>query len=342
MIDPVEAEPDTAPADVPTDDATLPPRRTRRRRWLRRAAATFAALFTAGTLFSVGYNAATDGRAAVPAGLTYVQTGDVSTRYRQWGTTGTPIVLVHGFIETADTWQDLAPLLAARGHRVYALDLDGWGYTQRVAPFDITHQSTQLLDFINALHLDRPILVGHSSGAAVAADATLRSPASIGGLMFLDGDGLATGAGQKTPLTHLLLNPYRTTLMRLAIRSDAAIRLIYAAACGPTCPPLDASGIDQWRRPMQVPGAEEAVWAMVNLGVAGLPPERLAELAALPMPKSVVFGGNDSSYDKTTPDATAALIGAPAPTIIPGASHLTSVNSPAAVAAAVTTLAARI
>jgi pimeloyl-ACP methyl ester carboxylesterase len=329
------------PAVSAEDAAPLIPYRSRRRRWLRRAAKTVAALFVASTFLSTAYNAATDGRASVPAGLTYVQTGDVSTRYREWGASGTPIVLVHGFVESADTWQYLAPLLAAQGHRVYALDVDGWGYTQRVAPFDVGHQARQLEAFIQALHLDKPILVGHSSGAAVAALATLDKPADVGGIMFLDGDGLATGAGQKTPLTHLFLNPYRTTLMRLAIRSDTVIRAIYGATCGSGCPQLDAAGLDQWRRPLQVPGAEEALWSMVNLGVAGLPPTRLAELATLPTPKSVVFGAADSSYDPGSPETTAARIGAPAPTVIPGAQHLTSVNSPAAVAEAVAALEAR-
>ncbi|WP_323747129.1 alpha/beta fold hydrolase [Catenulispora pinisilvae] len=315
--------------------------RSRRRRWLRRLAKTVAAFFIAGTFLSTTYNAATNASASVPSGLTYVQAGDVRTRYRQWGTTGTPIVLVHGFVESADTWQYLAPLLAAQGHRVYALDVDGWGYTQRVAPFDVGHQARQVDAFIQALHLARPILVGHSSGAAVSALAALDEPADVGGVMFLDGDGLATGAGQKTPLTHLFLNPYRTSLMRLAIRSDTVIRAIYGATCGSGCPKLDAAGLDQWRRPLEVPGAEESLWSMVNLGVAGLPPSRLAALATLPIPKAVVFGGADSSYPPHSPQTTAARIGAPAPTIIPGAQHLTSVNSPAAVAAAVAALEAR-
>jgi pimeloyl-ACP methyl ester carboxylesterase len=334
--------------DAPEDPAApvegaprLIPYRSRRRRWLRRAAKTVATLFVASTFLSTVYNAATDGRASVPSGLAYVQAGDVWTRYREWGTSGTPIVLVHGFVESADTWQYLAPMLAAQGHRVYALDIDGWGYTKRVAPFDVGHQARQLDAFIEALRLDKPILVGHSSGAAVSALAALDKPADVGGIMFLDGDGLATGAGQKTPVTHLFLNPYRTTLMRLAIRSDSVIRAVYGATCGPACPKLDAAGLDQWRRPLQVPGAEESLWSMVNLGVAGLPPTRLAELATLPIPKAVVFGGADSSYDPGSPQTTAARIGAPAPTIIPGAQHLTSVNSPAAVADAVATLETR-
>jgi pimeloyl-ACP methyl ester carboxylesterase len=340
--------PDLLSEDVPDDPAALPedvapliPYRGRRRRWLRRAAKTVAVLFVAGTFLSTVYNAATNDRASVPAGLSYVQAGDVSTRYREWGTSGTPIVLVHGFVESADTWEYLAPLLAAQGHRVYALDVDGWGYTRRVGPFDVGHQARQVDAFIEALHLDKPLLVGHSSGAAVSALAVLDKPADASGIMFLDGDGLATGAGQKTPFTHLFLNPYRTTLMRLAIRSDTVVRAIYDATCGPTCPKLDAAGLDQWRRPLEVSGAEESLWSMVNLGVAGLPPARLAELATLSMPKAVVFGGADSAYGPSSPQTTATRIGAPAPTVIPGAQHLTSVNSPAAVAAAIAALEAR-
>ena len=198
---------------------------------------------------------------AVPAGLTYVRTGDLRTRFRQWGTSGTPIVLVHGFIESADTWQYTALRLAAAGHRVYALDLDGWGYSQRVAPFTAEHQTTQLLDFIAALHLHRPVLVGHSSGAAIVAMAALRRPSAVGAVMFLDGDALNTGAGARSPLTRFLIDHYRTTILRLLLRSDAFVRSIYGSTCGDSCPPLDAHGIDQWRRPLQVAGTEAALWA---------------------------------------------------------------------------------
>ncbi len=312
------------------------------RRWLRRIALGVAILVVMGTVFSFGYNAVTRKPMAVPAGLTYIQTGDLRTRFRRWGTSGTPIVLVHGFVESADTWRYTAPRLAAAGHRVYALDLDGWGYTQRVAPFTAEHQTTQLLDFIAALQLNRPVLVGHSSGAAIVAMAALRRPSVVGAVMFLDGDALNTGAGARSPLTTFLIDPYRTTTLRLLVRSDAFIRSIYGSACGDTCPPLGAHGIDQWRRPLQVPGAEAALWAMAEQGVPGLRPAALAGLASTGLPKAVVFGADDSDFGKRSPYTTAARIGAPPPTLIPGARHLTPVNSPAAVAAAVLALARRV
>lgn len=293
------------------------------------------------TLLSFGYNALTRGRMAVPQGLTYVTAGDVSTRYRAWGTSGTPIVLVHGFVESADTWQATAARLAAAGHRVYALDLDGWGYSQRVAPFTAEHQATQLLDFIAALHLHRPVVVGHSSGAAIVAMAALRSPSTLGAVMFLDGDALDTGAGARSPFTRLFINPYRTTILRLLVRSDAFIRSVYRSACGSPCPPLDAQGIDRWRRPLQVAGAESALWAMARQGVPGLPAATLAGLARIDLPKAVVFGADDTEFPAGAPYTTAARIGAPPPTVIPGARHLTPVSSPAAVAAAVLALVRR-
>lgn len=311
----------------------------RLRRWMRRTVLAVAALLVIVTVFSFSYNTATADRAQTPKNLIYVQTGDIATRYRQFGDKGAPIVLVHGFIESAETWEAVAARLVAAGHRVYALDLDGFGYTRRVAPFDLQHQTSQLLEFVQALHLEQPIVVGHSSGAAIAAAATLRNPKAFGGLMFLDGDGLATGAGERTPLTRLFIEPYRTTLLRLASRSDTLVQQVFRKACGPRCPRLDAVGIDQWRRPLQVPGAEAALWAMMNLGVPGLAPARLAELASIPIPKSVVFGADDTTFNGNAPTMTAKLIGAPAPTVIPGAGHLTPVNSPEPVAAAVLALA---
>ncbi|HET9654656.1 MAG TPA: alpha/beta hydrolase [Kineosporiaceae bacterium] len=310
------------------------------RRRLRRAGLALLVLLVVLTTASGGYNLLTGDPAAPPAGLTFVQAGDVLTRYVSWGTSGSPVVLVHGAAESADTWSDLAGRLAAR-HRVFALDLDGWGYSRRVAPFDLDHQTRQLLALIAALHLQRPVLVGHSSGAAVVAEAALREPGSVGGLMFLDGDALNTGAGEQSPARFLLLPPYRTTVLRLGVRSDALIRSVYARACGPRCPALDEAGAERWRRPFRVAGAESAVWDMVSLGVPGLPVVTLQQLRSAPFPRSVVYGAQDPVFDAGSAQRTADTIGAGRAELIPQARHLTMISDPGPVAAAIETLAAR-
>jgi len=315
------------------------------RRILRQCGIAFAIVIVASTGFSFVYNVVTQGTVPVPPGLTYVQTGDIKTRYREWGTTGTPILLLHGFIESADTWDPTAEVLA-RDHRVYAIDLDGYGYSQRVAPYTTAHLTSQVLDFISAMHLIRPIVVGHSSGAAVAGAVALAAPDEVGGVMFLDGDGLplsgtANGGRSSSGTGVPLPNPYRTTLLRLVLRSDSMIQLIYREACGPGCAPLTEAGIEQWRRPFQVPGAEAAAFQVLSAGIPSLPVSSLEAIAGLPMPKAVVYGADDPEYAPGSAQQTAARIGAPAPTLIPGARHLTMISSPGAVAAAIESLAAR-
>lgn len=292
------------------------------------------------TVASVAVNALTAARAATPGGLTYLMAGDVPTRIRTWGTAGSPVVLVHGAAETADTWEPVAELLA-RTHRVYAFDLNGWGYSRRVGPYTLDHQTRQLLGLLDALGLQRPVLVGHSSGAAPVAEAVLRVPERIGGLLLLDGDALDSGPGERSVARFLAVPPYRTTLLRLGLRSDALIRSIYARQCGPACPALDAAGVAAWRRPLQVGGAEDALWGLVREGGPGLKADRLSRVASTGVPASVVFGAQDDVFAPGTPERTARRIGAPAPTLIPGGRHLTMISNPADVTAAIESLTAR-
>jgi pimeloyl-ACP methyl ester carboxylesterase len=335
--------PVTGPAGTPTT-VTPPARRPRLRRWARRLVIAVAATLSLVTCASFGYNALTAGRATPPAGQVYVQAADVRTRYRVWGTTGSPIVLVHGAFESADTWSRLAPLLA-HDHRVYALDLTGAGYSTRRGPYTAGHLAAQLRGFLDAMDLGasgrRPLLVAHSSGAAVAAEATLRAPGRIGGLLMLDGDALNTGAGARTPIGHVLFNPYRTSLLRLGLRSDRLIRIFYNAQCGPSCPPLDHAGVQVWRRPYQVAGGESGLWGSLAAGNPGLPAARVSRLRESGVPASVVFGADDDLFSKNAPAQTAGRIGAPPPTLIPGGRHLTMISDPVAVAAAVEALAVR-
>jgi len=213
----------------------------------------------------------------------------------------------------------------------------GSGYSQRKGPYTTQHLAAQLNAFVTALNINRPILVAHSSGAAVAAEAVLESPHAYSGLMFLDGDGLPI----PSPPTWVL-GPLRTSALRLVLRSDWAIRTIYASECGPSCPRLDAAGVEQFRRPYQVAGAEQGLWGTLDtIGGPGLSASRLAQLAPLCLPKAVTFGAEDTMFAANAPESVAANIGAPAPTVLPGAHHLSLISHPAQVAVSVEALAAR-
>lgn len=82
-----------------------------------------------------------------------------------------------GAFETAGTFAALGTALGAH-HRVFAIDLTGTGYSTASPPFSAAHLAGQLLAFLAAKGLtgrESPVLVGHSSGAAVAGRAALHA-----------------------------------------------------------------------------------------------------------------------------------------------------------------------
>jgi pimeloyl-ACP methyl ester carboxylesterase len=324
-----------------------PARGRPRRRWRVRAwrcarwfLLTGIVLAVALTAASFGYNLSTNGPVPRPSGLLMAKGGGFDTRYREWGATGTPIVLVPGAFETADTFAALGPVLGAE-HRVFAIDLTGTGYSAPSPSYSTPRLAAQLLAFLAAKRLtgaNAPVLVAHSSGAAVAGLAAVtRGARAVRGVVFLDGD--ATPLSGPGLLGWLLIDPYRTSLLRLVLSQDWLVRQLYNAQCGPLCPPLSAAGVQTWRLPLQQPGFAGAMTYTLRHGIPSMTSAQFAALRALPVPKLVVYGANDPQMSAPDEATTAGRIGAPPPVSVPGR-HLTMISSPRQVAAALRAVAA--
>lgn len=106
-----------------------------------------------------------------------VSTATLEIAYLEWNPQGERVaILVHGWPDNARSWAGVAAALAARGYRVLAPALRGFAPTRFRDP--ATPRSGQLaalgrdlLDFIDALSLARPLLVGHDWGARAVANA---------------------------------------------------------------------------------------------------------------------------------------------------------------------------
>jgi pimeloyl-ACP methyl ester carboxylesterase len=338
---------DTQPSDQPAvAAAAVKPKRRRWRKFALRAAITVAVILIAATAASFGYNLATDGPAPRPAGLSFAHGGGFDTRYREWGTSGTPVVLIPGAFETADTFYALGPVLAAAHHRVFAIDLLGTGYSTDsgygapAAPFSPGHMADQLVAFEQAEGLtgpNAPILLGHSAGAAVVGLTAARGREYARGVVFLDGDATPIGGGNANGgdnangggrlLGSLLINPFRTSLVRLALSQDWLIRSIYDSMCGPACPRLNAAGVDTWRMPLRQPGFQSYLLYAAAHGIPAMTPGQFGALRAVPVPKLVIFGVQDPQMSAADARQTARRIGAPPPEFVPGR-HLTMIASP--------------
>ncbi len=310
-------------------------RQLRARRWLRFLAASIIAFVLSVTAVATDYVIATSGQTqSVPpldANGHYVRTGDLTTHYEQWGTVGTPIVLVHGVVESAQTWRLTARLLAST-HRVYAIDVRGYGYTERVGPYNLTSDTRQLADFISALHLKKPLLVGHSSGAAIVGNYARLHPGAASGVVFMDGDGTPYGVGP-TFIHHLLIDPFLTAGIRFFTRNTALASYIYHRMCGPQCPRFSA---DEWVRPLRVPGAEAAFKSIARQQVIGMPYTQVEQIRT---PALVVYGSLDPSMTKADAVATGKRLRARV-VVIDGAHHLPMLSHPERTAAILAAFAA--
>ena len=78
------------------------------------------------------------------------------------GTGAETIVFVHGLLTSSASWGKVLPAAGARGHAI-AVDLPGFGYSDRPWPYDYTvgGQATALLRYLDARGFDRVVLVGN-------------------------------------------------------------------------------------------------------------------------------------------------------------------------------------
>lgn len=83
---------------------------------------------------------------------------------------GAPIVLLHCYACSLQWWDPLIPLLN-ENHRVIAIDLIGFGGSQKPAQgYSIPEQTAAVAEALNQLGVEGAVVVGHSMGGTIAVD----------------------------------------------------------------------------------------------------------------------------------------------------------------------------
>lgn len=127
---------------------------------------------------------------ATSQGEHVVEAGGVSFHYRVQGR-GNPLLLLHAGSLTGDMWQPYLAGLVER-FRVIIPDLPNHGRSvkpNRVLSY--RQLADEVVAFIGALELARPLIVGYSDGGQVALEIGLRYPTlpralAMGGVVFRD------------------------------------------------------------------------------------------------------------------------------------------------------------
>jgi abhydrolase domain-containing protein 6 len=120
-----------------------------------------------------------------------IQVGDHRIVYSEGGH-GEPVVLLHGFGASADSWNRFARALTKRYH-VIAPDQPGWGASTRLetASYGYPAQLDRLHQFLSVLGLKRVHLVGHSMGGFISCAYAARYPDEVITLGLIAPHGMA-------------------------------------------------------------------------------------------------------------------------------------------------------
>jgi pimeloyl-ACP methyl ester carboxylesterase len=105
-----------------------------------------------------------------------------------------PILLIHGLASASNIWDLTAPILAQRGFRVVALDQRGHGASDK-PDHGYTFEEILADDHAvaEALHLERPIVVGHSWGGGVVLNYAAVYPHNVSAIVLVDGGFIQMG-----------------------------------------------------------------------------------------------------------------------------------------------------
>ncbi len=304
------------------------------------SAAPVAGLLVVGLAILVFSNLAEARRAeaAVPPMGEFVTIDGARIHYVDLGD-GPPVVMLHGLAGNVRNYTQTVSNELARTHRVILIDRPGSGYSGRPdgTTASIESQADVVHRVIEELGLQRPIIVGHSLGGAVALAYAGRYPEDLSRLVLLA--PAATPFEPGPPVDRFKVD---SAFMRTALAYTVAIpaskrsgpetlRIIFS----PQPPPEDfgtAGGALLSRRPEQIIANFEDMSAL-NDGLSAL----AGELPAIRTPTTVLFGLADAILDPRT--HLEALRRLPAATIeeLPGAGHMLMYADPEAVIAAVRT-----
>lgn len=255
-----------------------------------------------------------------------------------------PIVLLHGTAAWSEFWRGTIDHLLSKGHRVVALDLPPFGFSERspTGAYTRADQAKRIIGALDALNIRRAVFVGHSFGAGATVEAVMRHSDRVAGLVLvaaalgLPADGpipeASPGAADmflrlpilpEVVVSATLTNPLLTQrlLAMMVERKEAATSELAEILRRPMTRQNTTRDFVSWVRGFISP----------DIAAISMSPSNYKSLA---VPTGIVWGERDSLTPLSQGQRLASLIAGSEMAVLPGVGHIPQIEDPVAFRAA--------
>jgi pimeloyl-ACP methyl ester carboxylesterase len=234
------------------------------------------------------------------------------------------IVLVHGFSVPSYVWDPTLTALGESGFQVLVYDLYGRGYSERVhGNYDIDLFTTQLLDLLDALEVNDPVVLGGlSMGGPIVSRFTHMNPNRVSGVILIAPEVTQPSTKDIFPLNLPLIGEY---LMGAVMEPFLLPKMQTADFVQPD---LFQDWETLYRIQLQYKGTGRALLSTIrNLPIHN-PLEDYRELDAVGIPVLLIWGEEDQTIGWDQIETFSQEVGRARIEIIPAAGHLAHYERP--------------
>jgi pimeloyl-ACP methyl ester carboxylesterase len=225
----------------------------------------------------------------------FIEVQGLDVHYKMRGSGDPTFLLLHGFGASTFSWREVMAPLSEMG-TVIAYDRPAFGLTERPLtweegqnPYTPEAQVELVIRLLDAMEIDRAILVGNSAGGTVAAATALAYPERVQALILVDA-AIYTGGGAPSFVRPLFRLPQFDTLGPLLARQIQARgdQFLRSAWHDPT--KITPEMMEGYRKPLRARHWDRALWELTKASRASNLDQRLDELT---LPTLVITGDDD-------------------------------------------------
>ncbi len=267
-----------------------------------------------------------------PAPSAFIDVKGQLVHLRDEGLSGDPlpIVLIHGTSASLHTWEGWVRALKAQ-RRVISFDLPGFGLT---GPFGGSYEPGNyhgdayarfVLDLLDALKVQRAVLVGNSLGGEVAWRTAAMAPQRVASLVLVDAVGPAF-TPDSVPLGFLLARvPVINRVMDVALPRALVAQSVASVYADPSR--ITPELVDRYFELTLRTGNRRALVQRIGAMTNGEHAERLAQLQ---QPTLLLWGEQDRLVPKSVGAEFKRLMPNSQLVLLPGLGHVPQEEDPVA------------